>query len=171
MNKTNIVLIGMPGTSKSTCGKILAKKKNMLFYDSDGIFTEQFGSISAFFAAYGEDLFRVEEGKILYLLSAKKETVISCGGGAVLNPACMNKLKESGTVVLLTANAETIEQRLKDDVSRPLLKGNAKKNIEMLWSQRKPLYLKYADVAVPTDGLSPEEIADKISSAVENAKI
>lgn len=164
VEKNNIVLIGMAGTGKTASGRILAKKKNMLFYDSDEMFREQFGDISTFFDRYGEDLFRVEEGKILYLLSTKNDSVISCGGGAVLNPACMSKLKERAKVIVLTAETETIVQRLKGDASRPLLKGDVKKNIERLWQERKALYAKYADAALATDGLTAEETAEKLLS-------
>lgn len=162
MQKSNIVLIGMMGTAKTSAGKAVARKKNMLFFDSDAMFEEKFGSISAFFDRYGEGMFRVEESKIIYELSRKENALISCGGGTVLNPANMSALKRNAAVVLLTASNEVIYERVKNDSSRPLLMGDALKNIAKLQQERAPLYKKYADYTVCTDTLSVEDIADRI---------
>ena len=162
----NLILIGMPGSSKSTVGKALATKKNMLFFDSDKRFEELYGNISRFFERCGEAMFRVEESRILYDFSKRENAVISCGGGAVLNPA-MNYLKDSGTVVLLTASPDTIVSRLKGDTSRPLLRGvDQKAQIKKLLSERKELYKKYADIVVATDDLSVDETVEKILSLI-----
>lgn len=162
----NIILIGMPGTYKSSAGKLAAKKADMLFYDSDALFTERFGSVSEFFARYGEDLFRIEEGKILYELSLKKGAVIATGGGAVLNPVCMGALKKSGTVIELTATDETLMQRLSEDKSRPLIKGDTQKSIAALRLARADLYLRYADKRVCTDNLTSAAVADLICKTI-----
>ncbi len=164
MGKTNIILIGMAGVGKTTVGKALAKNRNKLFYDSDAIFESRFGSISDFFDRYGEAMFRVEEGKILYELSRKENAVIALGGGAVSSPA-MNYMKSSGTLVLLNAETETIAKRLTGDGSRPLLKGgDLKARIEALKTERAPLYKKYADFVVLTDEKSTDEIVSAIVS-------
>lgn len=162
MQTDNIILIGMMGTAKTSVGKALAKRKGMLFLDSDDCFTERFGDVGAFFEAYGEGMFRIEESRILYEFSRKRDAVISCGGGAVLNPVNMRYLKSSGTVVLLTASDETIYERVKNDTARPLLKGDVKKNIARLQTERAPVYLRYADVRVCTDGKTVDEIVDDV---------
>ena len=162
MKGSNIILIGMPGSSKTSVGKALAQKTDRLFIDADKRFEEQFGAISDFFAACGEAMFRVEEGKILYELSRRENTVIACGGGAVLNPA-MNYLKDSGTVVFLSATVDTLRKRLAGDSTRPLLKGgDLKSRLLELWNARKDLYKKYADITLPTDTLSIDETVSEI---------
>ncbi len=170
MGKTNIILIGMAGVGKTTVGKALAKKRNKLFYDSDAIFESRFGSISDFFDRYGEAMFRVEEGKILYELSRKENAVIALGGGAVSSPA-MNYMKSSGTLVLLNAETETIAKRLAGDETRPLLKGgDLKSRIETLKRERLPLYKKYADFVVFTDEKSTDEVVSEIVSECRDDK-
>lgn len=165
MEKTNIILIGAAGVGKTTVGRALAEKQNKLFYDSDAVFESRFGSISEFFDRYGEAMFRVEEGKILYELSKKENAVLGVGGGAVLSPA-MSYLRQSGVIVLLTAETETIVARLKGDGSRPLLKGDLKGRIETLKKERAPLYKKYADIVLATDNKSADETVAEIIAAL-----
>lgn len=169
MAKNNIVLIGMMGTAKTTVGRELAAVSDRLFYDSDALFCERFGAVERFFDSYGEGMFRVEESKILYELSRKENAVIACGGGAVLNPANMRLLKERGVIVLLTASDGVIFSRVKDDNSRPLLKGDALKNIAKLQRERAPLYKRYADFSVCTDEFTPRQAAEEILKLVKTA--
>lgn len=165
MTKPNIILIGMAGTSKTTTGKALAEKRDAVFYDGDVCFNDLYGDIPTFFERYGEGAFRIEESKILYDLSRKSGAVIACGGGAVLSPS-MRFLADSGIVVWLTATADTIFERLKSDESRPLLKGGGKERIAALAKEREPLYKRYANATVATDGLTVGQTVHRIETLI-----
>ena len=170
MEKTNIILIGSAGVGKTTIGKTLADRQKKLFYDSDELFESRFGKISEFFERYGEAMFRVEEGEILYELSRKENAVIALGGGAVLSPA-MSYIRERGIVVLLNAETETIAARLQGDTTRPLLRGgDLKSRIETQKRERAPLYKKYADIVLAADGKTADETASEIIAAVKQSR-
>ena len=124
----NIFLIGYMGTGKSTVAAYLCEHYNMNVVEMDQEIVEREGmSISDIFATKGENYFRDVETNLLLEIQKKENQVVSCGGGVVLRERNVEEMKKSGSIVLLTARPETILERVKDDDSRPLLKGN--KNI------------------------------------------
>ncbi len=160
----NIFLIGFMGAGKSTVSACFAKKYGMTRVEMDQMIVEQQGmAISDIFEKYGESYFRDLESRLLLDLKSSSKTVVSCGGGVVVrkeNIACM---KESGRVVLLTASPETILERVRDNMDRPILNGNM--NVEFiseLMEKRREKYLAAADLVVATDGKSVEEICGEI---------
>lgn len=160
----NIVLIGFMGTGKTTVGKDLSQKLSMDYIDTDALIQERMGiSINEIFEKYGEDFFRKIEKNIIDEISATKNTIILCGGGVVLNQENIPKLRENGKTILLKAQPITIYHRVKEDHSRPLLKGRMSlETIEKLLKEREEAYTTSADLTIETDGKMVEEITSEI---------
>lgn len=164
--KTNIALIGMMGTSKSTCGKLLADRLDMLFLDVDALIEYEEMPIPMIFSKLGEDAFRGIESKKIERICSYENLVIATGGGVVKREENVRHLRDSCYVVLLTATSEEILGRIKKQKGRPLLKRPTVASIEKLQNERRRLYEESADVAVDTTGLTPEETVDRIESCL-----
>ena len=125
-------------------------------------------SVEEIFSQYGEEHFRQLETELLEELQSREHIVISCGGGIVLREENIDKLKKQGKVVLLTASAEVILERVKENGERPLLKGN--KNIEWIckmMEERADKYAEVADVTVNTDGKTVLQICEEMIQKLE----
>ena len=162
----NIVLIGFMGSGKTAVANYLNEHYHMGTIDTDKLIVKREGlSIQEIFSEKGEAYFRSLEGSLLEELSEMKlaNTVISCGGGMVVNPENVVKMREIGVVVYLSASPGSIYQRVKDDGERPLLNDNM--NVEFigkLLSKRKEFYEKAADIRIKTDGKSVMKICQEI---------
>lgn len=160
----NIVLIGFMGTGKSTVSRYLSDTYGMKTAEMDQIIAErEKRSISDIFETDGEDYFRNLETKLLKELQSWNNTVISCGGGAALRKENIAEMKKNGRVVLLTATPRTVYERVKDSEERPILNGN--KNVDYiteLLEKRREKYEAAADVIVPTDDRTVQEICEDI---------
>jgi len=165
----NIVLVGFMGTGKSAVGKLLAKKLNMDFSELDEqIEIREKMSIKDIFETKGEPYFRMVEKEVVKEASSRKNTVISAGGGAIVDGDNFKNLKHSGTIICLKASPETILKRTKDLKTRPLLNvSNPKEQIEELLKKREAYYNK-ADFSIETDNLSVGEVVVK---TIELSKI
>ncbi len=168
MKKRNIILIGFMGTGKTTVARLLADRLQMEFIEMDSLIEEEEGlSIREIFERYGEDYFREKEAEVVRRVSEMEGVVVSTGGGVVLKRENMQRLRRKGVIVCLTASVEEILQRTGRSKTRPLLNvREPEKRIRQLLSEREPLYAQ-ADLVVQTDHLSPEEVTDRIVSAVE----
>ncbi len=162
----NIVLIGFRGTGKTTLGKALAEKLNRPFLDTDALICEQTGlSIPNIFSSIGEKGFRNIESEIIQKIQTKEDAIISCGGGAILDPENIKHLKKNGFLVLLTATAETIEQRIRGSLERPsLTEKEPLEEIRHLLEIRNPLYRKVADLVIDTESKTPEELIQQLET-------
>ncbi len=166
----NILLIGFMGTGKSTVSTYLKKAFDMDVIEMDQVIAkrEQM-SISDIFKIKGEEYFRDLETNLLVEMQAKTNTVISCGGGVPMRERNVAEMKKNGKVVLLTASAETILKRVKNNHDRPLLEGN--KNVEFiseLMEKRREKYEAAADIVIQTDGKTKKEICDEIVAGLES---
>ncbi len=159
----NIVLIGMPGSGKSTVGKILAQKMNMNFADLDTEIENYLGeSISDVFAKKGEKFFRDAETHCAETVAKKKSLVIATGGGVIIREENMKALSENGVVVFLDRPLSAL---LGEDLSgRPLLKDGAER-LYNLYNKRIDLYKKYAEYKIESVK-SPEFVAENVVSAI-----
>jgi shikimate kinase/3-dehydroquinate synthase len=148
----NIFLVGLMGAGKTTIGRMLARRLNMAFIDSDHEIEARTGaSIPWIFEIEGEPSFRRREADVIRDLSAQRGIVLATGGGAVLNPASRALLAERGTVVYLRASVGSILQRTSHDKNRPLLQtADPRKKLEDLTAQREPLYREIADLVIDT---------------------
>ena len=100
--KENIVLIGMPGSGKSTVASVLAKKLGRTVYDTDALIVEKAGvPISEIFEEHGEEYFRDLESEVVREISQKSGVIISTGGGAVLRELNVRRLKRNGRIYFL----------------------------------------------------------------------
>lgn len=162
----NIVLSGMPGSGKTTVAAVLAEKYGGAVWDTDSVIVREHGAISDIFAKHGEEYFRNLETAAVEKVCAENGAVIATGGGCLLREENVRLLKSSGKIVYLRTQFETLLDRLNGDTSRPLLQGDARSKLAALYNARTPIYERAADITVDTDGLTPEEIAEKIYEAV-----
>lgn len=163
----NIILVGFMGTGKSAVGKLLAKKLNRDFVESDEMIeTREKMPIKDIFEKKGEPYFRLVEKEVVKEASSRKNIVISAGGGAIVDEDNLKNLKNSGIIICLKASPETILKRTKDLKTRPLLNvPDPKKKIGELLKKREPYYNK-ADFSVETDELNPEQVVKKIMAFI-----
>lgn len=162
MNK-NIVLIGFMGSGKSVVSKRLSSrlKRKVVSTDESVVRMEQ-KSIPEIFSDSGEDHFRQCEKKVIADIAREENVIIDCGGGVVLDPENLAKLKEKGTLFYLAANPEILYQRVKKQSHRPLLNcDNPKEKIEELLTKREPCY-KQADHIIDTNGKSVAQVCKEI---------
>jgi len=162
MNK-NIVLIGLMGSGKSSVGRCIAQKSGMEFIDTDELIVQKAGKpISKIFEDDGEPIFRDIEAETVLNASQKQGCVVSTGGGAVLRDENVENLKKNGVLFFLQASPETLYERIKDDDSRPLLRGDDPVGIlRRILTAREPFYGQ-ADFRVDTENLLLEQVCDEI---------
>ncbi len=154
----NVILIGMMGCGKTTCGKLLAQALEMDFADTDGVIEEKAGlSIPEIFAQKGEDAFRRMELETAWALGGRDGLVVSCGGGLPLREDAMKPLKAGGAVIFLERDpAESFDQVSME--GRPLGQGS-KRDFLMKYAQREPVYRRWADLAIPSQP-TPEKTVE-----------
>jgi shikimate kinase len=159
--KSNIVLIGMPGSGKSTAGVLLAKLTSCGFIDTDVLIqTSQCRSLQEIVDADGYMTLRKIEEEILLSLDCRNH-VIATGGSAVYSHAAMKHLKLDGLVVFLDVDIVTLEARIDDFENRGLAK-RPDQTLADLFRERYSLYANYADLTLPCTGLTHEEVCARI---------
>jgi len=165
-----LILIGMMGSGKSTIGKVLASAIDANFLDMDAMIEDREGtSISKIFEDKGESYFRALEHLMAKELEKKDNVVIATGGGVVINESTMKALSAGGTVIYLHIPVLDIVKRLEGDTQRPLLQNTSLKDkLEQVYSDRKSLYKKYADVILTVQDKSVETI---VTDLIRKCKI
>ena len=160
----NIYLIGLMGSGKTTLGKILSKKLDKHFYDSDHVIEEKLGvDVPIIFEYEGEAGFREREKDSLKELVRKKNIVLATGGGIILSKSNRDLLSENGIVIYLKSNQKDLILRTKNDKTRPLLKnGNIELIIKKLCKEREPLYEEIADFEIMTKNKRVHEVVNEI---------
>ena len=168
----NIVLIGFRGTGKSTVGRLLAKRLERDFIDSDKYIEDSTGkTIKSIFEDDGEEGFRKIEADTIAELSKEDNKVISAGGGVVLREENIKNLKDNGFLILLEATPEIIYSRIAQDEKttqqRPSLTDKKPLDeIKHLIEQRENAYKSAADFTINTSYVSCEDIVNEIITTV-----
>ena len=167
MSTTRLFLIGLRGSGKSTLARVLAHQLGWDWLDADDELEKRYGqSIRSIFAAEGETGFRAKESALLVELCRLPQHVIATGGGVVLTEHNRALLRASGRVLWLTADVDTLWQRVQADGTtserRPPLTVGGRAEMEEMLRLREPLYRQCADLVVNTAGREPKEIAAEI---------
>lgn len=164
--KTNIVLIGMPGVGKSTIGVILAKVLGYSFLDADLLIQEQEGKLlREIIEEKGTDGFIEVENLVNASIRADR-AIIATGGSVVYGKEAMEHLKEIGRVVYLKVSYAILEKRLADIKGRGVVLKEGQ-TLETLFEERSKLYEQYADIEVSEEGLDVEQTVEKLVEALE----
>ena len=166
----NLVLIGFMGTGKSAVGRAVAQRLGRPFIDLDErIETREGRAIAEIFRDQGEPYFRDVESSVIAEAAAQEGAVIATGGGAVLRPQNVERLKANGVLICLRADAETIAKRISRKPSRPLLagEGDVRERIERLLSQRAPAYA-VADVTIDSDDHPVDRVVEEVLRHVQH---
>ncbi len=159
----NIVLIGFMGTGKSTIGRLLARRLGRAFIDSDKRIEQEAGiSIREIFENHGEAYFRQKEKAMIAKISRYNHAIIATGGGVVLAPENISRLKRNGVLICLTASLETIMERTGRRNTRPLLENDDREvRVANLLKEREALYT-IADYCIDTSHVSPQQVINEI---------
>lgn len=168
MAQSNVFLIGMPATGKSTVGRLLSKLLKYPFYDSDQEIESRSGAtVSWIFDVEGEAGFREREEAVLADLTQRSGVVVATGGGAILRASNRRMLSSRGQVVLLDSSDRRIHSRTAHDANRPLLSGaDGAEKIAALRRERLPLYKEIADFTFVTDKQPARGVARSIAEAL-----
>ncbi len=165
MNSKNIVLIGMPGSGKSTCGVLAAKALLKNFFDTDlllqGVEERRLQDI-------------LDEEGIDYFLKAEENTissldigatVIATGGSVVYSDQIMKHLKKNGIVIYLHLSYETMVKRIRNMTTRGVVMKSGD-TLEDMYYERLPLYEKWADITINCDDNTVEQTVEQIVKVV-----
>jgi len=168
--KTSIALIGFMGTGKTVVGKALAEKLGKGFIELDSLIEQKARkTIPEIFQQGGEVAFREIEIEATKEVSGRKNTVIACGGGVVLNKINIDRLRKECIIVYLTASPKVILQRTSGDKNeRPLLQTPDRAlHIQELLRFRKPFYERAADIKIDTSKLDISSVTEQIISKLK----
>ncbi len=155
----NIVLIGMPGSGKTTLGKQLASRLGRTFVDADDFVVQLEGKTIADMFAVSEEYFRDAETRAAQELAKRRGLVVACGGGVIKRDVNIKILKRTGVVIFLDRSPDDIVTNV-DVASRPLLK-DGKQKVYDLYDERIALYRSAADYTIVNDKKA-EEILDEL---------
>ncbi|WP_291008400.1 shikimate kinase [Hydrogenophaga sp.] len=166
-----LVLVGLPGSGKSTVGRQLSRRLQLPFLDSDHVIEQRLGcSIREYFEHAGEERFREIESSVLDEISRGEPAVISTGGGSVLRPMNRQRLRERGQVVYLRSTPEELFRRLRHDRKRPLLQvEDPLQRLRDLYEERDPLYRETAHFVIETGRPSVATLVNMILMQLEMA--
>ena len=161
MKSESIVLIGMAGVGKSTVGSSLAQALGFDFIDLDDYIAEKEGrTLQEIIDAEGEEAFlQIEKRRVHEISLARK--VAAPGGSIIYHSDLMEYLRQRSTLVYLEDSFENIAGKLADVSARGIV-GLRNKSLREVYDERRPLYLKYADIALNCQGKSQDQIVREI---------
>ena len=165
---TRIVLIGAPGSGKSTVGVALAAHLQWPFVDTDALIElKESKKITDLFVENGEEYFRSVEFASLQEVLLEESAVISLGGGAPISESAQAILQSSNSVIVfLDVSLATAAPRVGFNRDRPLLLGNPRAQWQALSEQRRPIYEKLATQSIKVDDMTVDEIIAIIESSL-----
>jgi shikimate kinase len=164
--KSNIVLIGMPGSGKSTIGVILAKRTSHDFVDTDLLIqSAEHRSLQDILDNDGYLKLREIEARVLQDLGVENH-IISTGGSAVYSDAAMQHLRRHGTTIYLDVSLDTLRSRITDYETRGIAK-RPDQSFDDLFQERTRLYRQYADITINGDGLNQDAVCGLILAQLD----
>lgn len=167
MKNSNIVLTGFMASGKTTVGELLSDITGKKLVDTDLLVEERAQmSIREIFEREGEPRFRELERLVVGEVSGGEGSVIALGGGAVVDPENVRRLREKGVIYLLDVSPGEVARRAGDDSERPLL-GEKRRDIEELMRARLDAYRRAADVIIDTTGREARQVAATIAGDFE----
>ena len=156
------VLVGTPGSGKTSVGTALAARLDVAFRDTDADVESAEGmSIADIFIDHGEAHFRSLEREAVAAALSEHDGVLALGGGAILDPST-RALLIGHCVVWLRVGLAEAAARVGLSTARPLLLGNVRATLLRLMQEREPLYREVASVEIDTDGRSVDSIVDEL---------
>ena len=157
----NLVLIGMPGSGKSTVGVLLAKRLGLGFIDTDLLIQEDAGrTLQTIVDEDGYEALRRIEEQVLLKLDVRHK-VVSTGGSAVYSDRAMEHLKTNGTVVFLDIPLDLVIERIGDHSMRGISR-RPDQSLQALFEERFELYSRYADLTVKGEGLNQDQVCEAV---------
>lgn len=161
--KTNLILVGMMGSGKTTVGRLVADRLGWDLIDTDQLIVDRTGaSIPALFQEKGEAFFRRLEKEVLLELKARKRMVVATGGGTVLDGENRRLLQETGLVIYLKTAPTVLAARVGHGEGRPLLMGRDPVQVLTALLEERETFYRQADLVVVTDGRIPSQVAEEI---------
>jgi shikimate kinase len=158
----SVILVGFMGVGKSTVGRLLARRLGLCFVETDAMITAREGrSIPEIFAQAGESRFRQLEAEVLAALGDKRGHVIATGGGFPCRPGAMERLRELGTVIWLSAAFDAAYERACRGGGRPMLAGRSRDEAAALYRARQDYYRR-AHLAIDTTHLGADAVVSRI---------
>lgn len=163
-----VILIGPPGSGKTSVGRSLAKAMNLGFADTDSLIeADQEKSVSQIFVDDGESYFREVEERICLLALKSEIGILSLGGGSVLTPSVADLIKESDVaVVFLDVSLAVAAPRVGFNRDRPLLLNNPRQQWQRLMEARRPVYEFLSTIHIEVGDRSVKGIINEILSKV-----
>ena len=150
-----VYLVGMPGSGKSTVGPELARRLGVPFVELDAEIERAAGaSVREIFERDGEARFRELEAAALVEAATRDPSVVSCGGGVVVEPANRVTLRATGEVVFLSVPIAVLRERVPPDADRPLIRAAG--DLDRLFAERESLYREFAAHVVDASGSVPD---------------
>lgn len=163
----SVILMGPPGSGKSTVGKHLAKELGITLIDTDRIIEEQEGrSIADIFLTDGEEGFRAIEKKVVLESLNMDDCIVALGGGSVLDPDVQARLTQCPEVIFLDVSISNAAPRVGFNKERPLLMGNPRQQWLQLMEKRRSIYESLATRTISTDNRKAPEVAQEIAQGV-----
>ena len=161
--KSNIILIGMPGSGKSTVGVQLAKHLGLSFIDTDLLIqTRQGQKLQTILGSQGYQALRDIEARELMQLQLH-QALVATGGSAVYSQEAMEHLKKQGLVIYLEVSFDEIQRRIKDEGTRGIARPQGQ-SLKDVYLERRPLYERYADITLDNNQpLTMAAIENKIA--------
>lgn len=161
-----VVLVGPPGSGKTTVGRLVAQRRGVGFRDTDtDVETVAGASISDIFVDRGEVAFRELERDAVHRALTDHDGVLALGGGAVVDTDTRSLLA-SHRVVFLDVGLADAAARVGFNRDRPLLLGNPRAQLRVMLEERRALYAEVATVTISTDGRSADDVAAAVEAAL-----